>query len=180
MVALRAGFGRRLRIFYQSMFVDFQVRMRFVVGRRGYGLQYPHGSWEALPVLRARLAGAGDRDGRDHRAAALCSAANPLDLADPRARGPRHVPPYGGSCRTSPRMVGRVLEPVALADPRYLPPYWNCLWDSNPQTYYSSRSSSGSPSKSSMAAEAAAEAVCRFEQPRLHSKRAVAFQVPLA
>ena len=180
MVALRAGFGRRLRIFYQSMFVDFQMRMRFVVGRCGYGVQHPHGSREALPILRARLAGAGDGDDRDHRAADLHSVAYPLDLGAPSARGARYVPLNGGDCSASPRVAGRVLEPVALADPRYLPPYWNCLWDSNPQTYYSSRSSSGSPSKSSMAAEAAAEAVCRFEQPRLRSKRAVAFQVPLA
>jgi hypothetical protein len=63
-------------------------------------------------------------------------------------------------------VVGRVLEPLALADLPRLPAYWNFLWDSNPQTYYSSRSSSGSPSKSSMAAEAAAEAASRFAQPR--------------
>jgi hypothetical protein len=148
------------------MLVDFQVRMRLVMGWRGHGVQHPYGPREALPVLCARVARAGDRDGRDHRAADFNLSKSPLVLAPPGAGGAGDVPGRRGACRIGPRVVGRVLEPLALADLPRLPAYWNFLWDSNPQTYYSSRSSSGSPSKSSMAAEAAAEAVSRFAQPR--------------
>jgi hypothetical protein len=66
-------------------------------------------------------------------------------------------------------MGRQVLERVGLADQAPIPAYLNCLWDSNPQTCYSSRSLSGSPSKSSTAAEAVDAAVYAF--PHNHSYR---------
>jgi hypothetical protein len=59
-------------------------------------------------------------------------------------------------------MVRRVLEPLDLADVMAHRPYWKFLWDSNPPTYYSSPLSSGSPLRSSTAAEAGAGAVSLF------------------
>ncbi len=60
------------------------------------------------------------------------------------------------------KMGALVLERLGLADPAPVPAYWNFLWDSNPPTYCSSRSSSGWPLKSSMEAEADAAAASRF------------------
>jgi len=138
------------------------MRMPFVMGRGGYGVQYPHGTRKALPVLQYRLAGAGACDDRDRHATDLDVRQDALDLARPGAGRIRDVPPCRGISRIGSGLGERVLEPVGLADPTLIPPYWNFLWDSNPLTYYSSRWSSGSPSKSSMAEEADAGAVCRF------------------
>ncbi len=74
--------------------------------------------------------------------------------------GARHISRGRRRCRPCPGPRRQVLEPVDLADRTPIPAYLNFLWDSNPQTYYSSLWSSGSPSKSSTAAEAVAAAVC--------------------
>ena len=158
MVALRRIAGRRLRVLHQPLLVDFQMRMPVAVERSGHGLQYPHGSRKTLPILRARLEGTSSGDDRDHRPAASRFAKSSLGLAgSPR----RHFGPVStGRRRRRARsgLVGRVLEPLELADLGSFRPYWNFLWDSNRPTYYSSPSSSGLPSKFSIAAEADAAA----------------------
>ncbi len=170
MVALSLFAGGRLRILHQPMLVDFQMRMRFAVGRSGHGLQHPHGSRQALPVLCPRLARTSAGNDRDHRSAAPDNPSHAVDMAHPSAGRPGDVPPGGRARRIGPGLVGRVLEPLDLADSPLLPPYWNFIWDSNPPTYYSSQSSSGSPLKSSTAAEADdAGPVC----PSAHSKAPV-------
>jgi hypothetical protein len=70
MVAAGLIIRSRLRVLYQLVLLDIQVRMPFVVGRRGHGVQHPHDPWQALPVLQPRLARAGDRDDRDRHSAA--------------------------------------------------------------------------------------------------------------
>jgi hypothetical protein len=164
MVAARSVVSRRLRIFYQPMLLDLQMRMRFVVGRSGHGVQYPHGSRQTLPLLRSRLAGPVARDDRDHRSATLPDPKNAMDVAHPRSSRAGNVPSYGGLGRAGSRLVGRVLEPLGLADPTRLPAYLNCLWYLNRPTYCSLQWSSGSPSKSSTGAEAGAAVVCAFPQ----------------
>jgi hypothetical protein len=144
------------------MLVDFQMRMRFFVGRSGHGLQHPYVSRQTLPVLRSRLAGAGAGDDRDYRAAAPSDPENALDVGRTCAGRAGHVPGHGGFGSVGSRVVGRVLEPLGLADSRRLPAYLNCLWYLNRPTYCSSQWSSGSPSKSSTVAEAGAAAVCGF------------------
>jgi hypothetical protein len=158
MVALRPVVSRRLRILHQPMLVDFQMRMRFAMGGSGYGLQHPHGSRQALPVLCPRLARTSGGDDRHHRAATLDNSSR-VDLAHSRACRVGDVSHRGRARGIGSRVVGRVLEPVDLADPQRLRAYWNCLWHLNPLTYCSSQWSSGSPSKSSTAAEAAVAAV---------------------
>ncbi len=89
-----------------------------------------------------------------------------LDMAPSLAGHIGDVSDHGRARRVGPRVEGWVLEPLDLADPKALPPYWNFLWCLNPQTYCSSQSSSGSPLKSSTAEEeAGAAAVCPFAQP---------------
>jgi hypothetical protein len=146
------------------------MRMRFAVGRSGDGVQYPHGSRQALPILRSRLERPSGRDDRDYRAATLPDPSE-VDLAPSRAGHLGDVSRRGRARRSGPRVVGRVLEPLDLADPRALPAYWNFLWCLSPPTYCLSQSSSGSPLKSSTAAEAAAGAVCRFAQSRSKPER---------
>ena len=140
------------------------------MGRSGDGVQYPRGSRQALPVLRSRLARTSGSDDRHHRTA---TPYNPplVDLAPSRPGRLGDVSHRRGARRPGPRVVGRVLEPLDLADPRALASYWNFLWCSNPPTYCLSQSSSGSPLKSSTAAEAAAGAVCRFAQSRSKPER---------
>ena len=138
------------------------MRMPFAVGRCGHGLQHSYGTRQALPVLRPRLAGAGDRDDRHHLAPTPHFDQNALDLAGPPARRASDVSPCRRCRRFGTRNIRRVLEPLELADLEFHRPYWKFLWDSNPPTYYSSPSSSGSPSKSSTAAEADAGAVSPF------------------
>src|ERR1700733_2743125 len=154
MVAFPPVAWRRLRLLHQPMLVDFQMRMPLALGRRGHGVQYPHGSRQALPVLRPRLEGAGRGNDRDHRSATIYRSAFALVVAPPRPRRACHVSARRRARRPGSRVVGRVLGFLELADSKRLPPYWNFLWDSNPPTYYSSPSSSGSPLKSSTAAEA--------------------------
>jgi hypothetical protein len=139
------------------MFLDFQVWLPFAVGRSRHGLQYPYGSRQALPFLRPWLARPSRGDGRDHHSAALYRPSNPLDLAHSCPSRAGDVSPCRRPRRIDSRLVGRVLEPVDLADAPPHPAYWNFIWDSNPPTYYSSPSSSGSPWKSSTA-EAAVDA----------------------
>ena len=162
MVALRPILRRRLPLFHQSVRVDFPVRMPFAVGRRGYGVQYSHDTREALPVLRARMAGASTGHDRDRDAANLNLAARPVDVAGSLAGRARAISHRRRAGRVGTRVVGRVLEPLGLADPVRLSAYWNWLWESNLPTYSSSQSSSGSPSKLSIAAEADAAAVYPF------------------
>jgi len=140
------------------------MRMRFAVGWSRYGVQHPHGSRPALPFLRPRLEGPSGRDDCDH-----CSANLPdpsaVDVARSRTGRLGDVSPRRRARRSGPRVVGRVLEPLDLADPQALPPYWDFLWSLNPPTYCSLQSSSGSPLKSSTAAEeAGAAAVYPFFQ----------------
>src|ERR1035437_576564 len=162
MVALCFVVCGRLRVFYQPVFVDFQVRMPFAVGRSRHGLQHSYGACKALPVLRSRRGGAVAGDDRNRRASTFHFPKNTLDLARPPASRIRDVSHRRKSRCFGTRMVRRVLEPLELADFQIHRPYWEFLWDSNPPTYYSSRSSSGSPSRSSTAAEADAGAVSPF------------------
>src|SRR5579864_9730097 len=131
--------------------MDFQVWVPFVVGRGRYGLQYPHGSRETLPILRPRLEGTSSGDDRDHHAAASRFDKSSLGLAGSPRSHFSPVPTGRKRRRVCPRFVGRVLEPLELADLGSFKPYWNFLWDSNRPTYYSLPSSSGSPSKFSIA-----------------------------
>jgi len=166
MVASRPVISRRLRIFHQSMLVDLPMRMRFAVGRSGHGMQHPHGSRQALPFLRPRMARAGAGDDRDHRSAGPDLLEGALDMGTPRGRRASDIPGHGRHRRAGSRVVGRVLEPLALAYQRALPAYLNCLWSLNRPTYYLSQWSSGWPLKSSMAEEADAGAVCRLKSAR--------------
>src|ERR1700722_3094519 len=154
------------------MLVDFQMRMCFAVGGSRYGVQHPHGSQQALSLLRSRLAGSSRSDDRHHRSANL-SDPSELDLAPSSPGRVGDVSPRRRARRSGSRVVGRELEPLDLADPQVLPPYWNILWSLNPPTYCSSQSSSGSPLKSSTAAEeGVAAAVCRFFQTRIKPDQA--------
>ena len=137
------------------------MRMPFALGRRRYGLQHSYGSRETLPVLRSRMDGAGTGDCRD-RGPAVARFLQAVAVARPSARHPRTFPARRRPRRFCIRILPRVLDPLGLAQPAPLPAYWNFPWDSNPPTYYSSRLSSGSPLKSSMAAEAAVAAACPF------------------
>lgn len=162
MVALSPVAGSRLRTLYQPMLLDFQMRMRFPVGRSGYGLQYPHGSLETLPVLRPWVAGTGCGDARDYRPASSDCLEGAVEMGPPDLSVACDVSGHGRACSIGSRVVGRVLEPLGLADSQPIPAYLNCLWCWNPPTFYSLQWSSGLPLRSSMAAEADAAAVCAF------------------
>jgi hypothetical protein len=135
------------------------MRMPFAMGRSGYGLQHSHGADEALPVLRARIVGASYRNDRHRRAAIFPCGEDVLGLARPSSRSARDVSARRRVSGTRTRLVQRVLEPLELADFAPHRPYWKFLWESNPPTFYSSPLSSGSPLRSSTAAEADAGAV---------------------
>jgi len=162
MVALCSIVCRRLRVFYQLVLLDFQMRMPLAMGRGRHGLQHSHGPREALPVLCNRLARASHRDDRHRRAAVLSCRQNAMDLAGPPVGLLRDVPSRRRASRSGTGIVGRVLEPLALASVMAHRPYWKFLWDSNPPTCYSSPSSSGSRLRSSTAEEAAGAAVSPF------------------
>ncbi len=138
------------------------MRMRLVVGGGRYGLQHPHGAWQALSVLRAWLGRSVHRHDRDDCSASSGVGKDALELGPPSCGVAGDVPSNRRTCGARVRMEGRVLDPVELADKHGFPAYWRCLWDLNPPTYCSSPLSSGWPSKSSMAAVADGEAARGF------------------
>ncbi len=158
MVSFRPIVRRRRRVLYQSLLMDFQVRMPLTLGGCGHGLQRPHGSREALSFLRPWMARTSARHARDLVAATPDLHPIVMELAFALRRFAGRFSGDGIDRRSRPGICRQVLDRVELADPRQLPRYWKCTWDSNPQTYYSLPSSSGSRSKSSMAAEADAAA----------------------
>lgn len=169
MVSLRPIVRYRRRVFYQSVLVDFQMRMPIPLGGRGYGMQRPYGAWEALSFLRSWMARTSARHARDLGAATPDLHPLVMELANSRGCFACGVSGDGNHRRSRSGLCRQVLDRVELADPRRLSRYWRSTWDSNPPTYYSLPSSSGSPSKSSMAAEADAAAVCLFAPTNLPS-----------
>ncbi len=130
MVAAVDSAGRRLRVFYQPMFMDFQVRMRIVVGGGGHGLQHScslraYGAWKALSVLRARVGGAGGGDDRDHRSAGFRQLGRAVEMGSTRGGGAGVISGGRRGRGADYGMGGWVLEPVGLADPAWLWRYWN-------------------------------------------------------
>lgn len=170
MVAFRSFLRHRWRVFHQSLLLDFQVRMPVSLGRRGYGLQHPHGPRKALSVLCPRMARSSDCDACDLGAAVLPLDQVALELVCSTARLPGSVSRHGRPRRPRPGLDGRVLGGVELADSPPLPPYWKFPWDSNPLTYYSLLSSSGSPLKSLMVAEAAVAAASQSALSNRHPR----------
>lgn len=159
MVAIRPIVCRRLPVFHQPLLVDFQMRMPFAVARRGHGMQHPYGARQALPVLRARMAGAGAGHDLNCGAAASHFIADVMALARALASRARRVSHRRRAHRVCTRISRPVLGWIGLADWRPLPSYWSFQCLLNPPTCSSSRSSSGLPSRSSMVAEADAAAV---------------------
>ena len=166
MVALRPIVCGRLPVFHQPVLMDFRMRMPFAMARRGYGVQHSYGPRKALPVLRARMARAGAGHDRHRDAAASHFIANALDLAGPLAGRARPVSHRRRARRFCSRISRPVLGGIVLADWRLIPSYWSFQCLSNPPTCSSSPSSFGSPSKSSMVAEAVAAAVYRSASAR--------------
>ena len=163
MVAISRFAGRRLRIFYQHLLADFPLRLPFALGRRRYGLQHSYDAREALPVLRAWMAGAGAGYDRDSSSTNCSFVSRALELGFTSDDMPRFVSTrreyYGDFLRD----VRWVLESLALADSSLDPPYWICKCSSNRPTLFSSLSSFGLLLRSSMAVGAAGERAFSFD-----------------